>query len=204
MSLEIFLIVLFVGLPAYLFCNYKFASQFTNAYLYRKLAGQAILVVLSFAEYLFFNSLVMGIIFTAFIAWELLQVIGVLSIIAFITFTGKIDKRESEIFTLFFTHLKIRSLFKVNSNIYFFKHNGVNIYFDSASDNYQSLSEYSLREFKDSIKEEKAKNISFENFLVLNCDDNYLSVSSADLQLIDVDIFNMDRNHFDLLRMLKI
>jgi hypothetical protein len=204
MSLEIFLIVLFVGLPAYIFCNYKFASQFTNAYLYRKLAGQAILVVLSFAEYLYFNSLVMGIIFTCFIAWELLQVIGVLSIIAFITFTGKVDKRESKIFTLFFTRLKMRSLFKVNSNIYFFKNNGVNIYFDSASDNYQSLSEYSLRLFKDSLKEEKSKNISFDDFLVLNYDDNYISVSSADLQLIDVDIFNMDRSHFDVLSMLKI
>ena len=205
MTFELFLIILVVGLPAYLFCNYKFASQLTNAYLYRKLAGQCILIVLTLAEYFYFNSLVMGMIFAAFVVWELLQVIGILSIIGFLTFTSKVDKKDSAIYALLFTNLKMRSLFKSeNSNIYFFKNNGVNIYFDSASDDFQALSDHSLGRFKENIKEEKSKNISFENFLVLNCDDHYLSVSSSDLKLIDVDIFQMDRKHFDVLRMFKI
>lgn len=205
MTLEAFLAVLFIGLPACIFCNYKFASQLTNAYLYRKLAGQSILVILAFAEYFCFNSLAMGILFTCFIAWELLQVIVVLSIIGFITFTHKVDKKDSAIYSLLFTRFKMRSLFKSeNSNVYFFKNNGVNIYFDSASEDFQPLSEHSLGRFKESIKEEKSKNISFENFLVLKCDDNYISVSSDDLRLLNIDIFNMDRNHFDVLSMLKI
>jgi hypothetical protein len=205
MSLETFLIVLFIGLPVSLFWNYKFASQFTNAYLYRKLAGQSILVVLAFAEYFYFNSLAMGIVFTCFIAWELLQLIIVLSIIGFIAFTKKLDKREYATFALFFTRFKMRTLFKSeNPNIYFFKNNGVNIYFDANSDDFKSLSEDYLSRFKNNIKEEKSKSVAFEHFLILNCDDNYLSVSSDDLQLLNVDIFNMDRNHFDVLRMLKI
>lgn len=93
---------------------------------------------------------------------------------------------------------------KQNANIYFFKKNGVNIYFDSASDHFQSLTDYSLQRLKIGISLEDSKTLSLENFLVLQCDDNYISVSSDDLSLLDIDMFNMDRNHFDVLRMLKI
>lgn len=205
MTIEVFLITLFIGLPLSLFCNYKFASQFTNAYLFRKLAGYSILVILSFAEFLYFNSLAMGIILTFFIAWELFQVGTVLAIVGFLFFTGKVDKKDAKIYGLLFTNFKMRSLFKSeNSNIYFFKNNGVNIYFDSASDNFHSLPERSLEHLKNSINEEKSKNVLFENFLVLQCDNNYISVSSDDLALLDVDVFSLDKNHFDVLRMLKI
>lgn len=205
MTIEFFLIVLFIALPVSLFFNYKFASQLTNAYLFRKLAGYGILVVLSVAEYFYFGSLAMGIIFTSFVAWELLKSFCLLSILIFIVVAGKVSEKDSKIYKLLFTHMTMRNLLqKQNANIYFFKKNGVNIYFDSASDHFQSLTDYSLQRLKIGISLEDSKTLSLENFLVLQCDDNYISVSSDDLSLLDIDMFNMDRNHFDVLRMLKI
>lgn len=204
MTFEMLLAIIFIGMPISLYCNYKFATQLTNAYLYRKLSGYGILVALSFVEYFYFDSLVMGIVFTSFIVWELLQVVLLLSIIFFIVFTGKINAKDSAVYTLFFTHFKMRNLCRSeNSNIYFIKKNGVNIYFDASSEDFQPLSDIYLSRFPEVIKNEKPK-ITFKNFLVLHCEDIYISVSSDELQLIDVDMFNINRNHFDILRMLKI
>jgi len=201
MSIEIYLIFLLIGLPIYLLYNYKFASQLTNAYIFRKLTGQCILMVLAFAEYFYFDGFVMSIVSISFIGWDLLHAVCILSIIAYLVITKKVDKKDIQIYGLLFTRLKMRSL---NPNIYFFKHNGINIYFDISSDNFQSLHESYLDRFKENIKDEKSKNISFKDFLVLNCGDNYVSVSSDDLALVGVDVFNLDKNHFDVLRMLKI
>lgn len=205
MTIELFLSILFIGLPIAMFFNYKFASQLTNAYLFRKLAGYGILATLAFAEYFYFNSLAMGIIFTSFVAWELLKSFCLLAIMAFLVISGKVTDKDSRIYRLLFSHIKMRNLLQSeNANIYFFKKNGINIYFDSASDHFQSLTDYSLARLKLSITDEKSKTLALENFLVLQCDDNYISVTSDDLSLLDLDIFNMDRNHFDVLRMLKI
>lgn len=204
MTFEMLLAIIFIGMPLSLYCNYKFATQLTNAYLYRKLSGYGILVAFSFVEYFYFDSLVMGILFTSFVVWELLQVILLLNIIFFIVFTRKVDTKDSAIYTLFFTHFKMRHLCKAeNSNIYFIKNNGVHIYFDASSEDFHLLSDSYLNRFQEVIKNEKPK-ITFKNFLVLHCEDIYISVSSDELQLIDVDMFNINRNHFDILRMLKI
>lgn len=201
MSIEFYIIFLFIALPLSLLYNYKFASQLTNAYIFRKLTGQCILMVLAFAEYFYFDGFVMSIVSISFIGWDLLHAVCILSIIAYLVITKKVDKKDIQIYGLLFTRLKMRSL---NPNIYFFKHNGINIYFDISSDNFQSLHESYLDRFKENIKDEKSKNISFKDFLVLNCGDNYVSVSSDDLALVGVDVFNLDKNHFDVLRMLKI
>lgn len=205
MSIEFFIIFLLVGLPISLLYNYKFASQLTNAYFFRKIAGQAILIVLAFAEYFYFDGFVMSIVSMSFIGWELLQAVCILSILAYLVLTKKVDKKDIQIYGLLFTRLKMRSLSKSeNPNIYFFNHNGINVYFDISSDNFQSLHESYLDRFKENIKKEKSKSISFKDFLVLHCGDNYISVSSDDLSLVGVDIFNLDKNHFDVLSMLKI
>lgn len=205
MSIEIYLIFLLIGLPLSLLYNYKFASQLTNAYFFRKLSGQGILIVLAFSEYFYFNSFAMAVISIAFIAWEILKAVCILSIIAYLVISRKVDKKDLQIYGLLFTRLKMRNLCNSeNPNIYFFKHNGINIYFDSSSDNFQSLHDSYFDRFKANIKEEKSKYMSFDNFLVLHCDDNYISVSSDDLSLVGVDIFNLDKNHFDVLSMLKI
>lgn len=205
MSIEFYIIFILIGLPIYFLYNYKFASQLTNAYIFRKLTGQCILMVLAFAEYFYFDGLVMSIVSISFIGWELLHAVCILSIIAYLVITKKVDKKDIQIYGLLFTQLKMRSLCKSeNPNIYFFKHNGINVYFDSSSDSFQSLHESYFDQFKANIKEEKSKYMSFDNFLVLNCDDNYISVSSDDLSLVGVDVFNLDKNHFDVLRMLKI
>lgn len=205
MSIEFYIIFLLIGLPIYFLYNYKFASQLTNAYIFRKLTGQCILMVLAFAEYFYFDGFVMSIVSISFIGWELLHAVCILSIIAYLVITKKVDKKDIQIYGLLFTRLNMRSLCKSeNPNIYFFKHNGINVYFDISSENFQSLHESYLDRFKENIKEEKSNKISFKDFLVLHCGDNYLSVSSDDLSLVDVDIFNLDRNHFDVLSMLKI
>lgn len=205
MSIEFFIIFLLIGLPISLLYNYKFASQLTNAYFFRKIAGQAILIVLAFAEYFYFDGFVMSIVSMSFIGWELLQAVCILSILAYLVLTKKVDKKDIQIYGLLFTRLKMRSLSKSeNPNIYFFNHNGINVYFDISSDNFQSLHESYLDRFKENIKKEKSKSISFKDFLVLHCGDNYISVSSDDLSLVGVDIFNLDKNHFDVLSMLKI
>lgn len=205
MSIEFFIIFLLVGLPISLLYNYKFASQLTNAYFFRKIAGQAILIVLAFAEYFYFDGFVMSIVSMSFIGWELLQAVCILSILAYLVLTKKVDKKDIQIYGLLFTQLKMRSLSKSeNPNIYFFNHNGINVYFDISSDNFQSLHESYLDRFKENIKKEKSKSISFKDFLVLHCGDNYISVSSDDLSLVGVDILNLDKNHFDVLSMLKI
>lgn len=205
MSIEIYLIFVLIGLPIYLLYNYKFASQLTNAYIFRKLTGQCILMVLAFAEYFYFDGFVMSIVSISFIGWELLHAVCILSIIVYLVITKKVDKKDIQIYGLLFTRLKMRNLMKSeNPNIYFFKHNGINIYFDISSDNFQSLHESYLDRFKENIKDEKSKNIAFKDFLVLHCSDNYVSVSSDDLALVGVDVFNLDKNHFDVLRMLKI
>jgi hypothetical protein len=205
MSIEFYIIFLLIGLPLSLLYNYKFASQLTNAYFFRKLSGQVILIVLAFAEYFYFTSFAMSVISMSFIAWEILKGVCILSIIAYLVITKKVDKKDLQIYGLLFTQLKMRNLCNSeNPNIYFFKHNGINVYFDISSDNFQSLHESYFDRFKANIKEEKSKYMSFDNFLVLHCGDNYISVSSDDLSLVGVDIFNLDKNHFDVLSMLKI
>ena len=80
--------------------------------------------VMAVAEYFYFGSLAMGIIFTSFVAWELLKSFCLLSILIFIVVTGKVTEKDSRIYKLLFTHMTMRNLLqKQNANIYFFKFN---------------------------------------------------------------------------------
>lgn len=205
MSIEIYLIFLLIGLPIYALFNYKFASQLTNTYFFRKLSGQGILIVLALAEYFYFKSFAMSILSMSFMLWEFIQAFCILSIISYLVLTKKVTEKDVKIYKLLMTRLNMRCLIKSkNANIYFFKNNGITVYFDSASDQFNDLTEYSLNRFKENIKDEKSKELSLENFLIFHSNNNYISVSSDDLSLVDVDIFNVDKNHFDVLSMLKI
>jgi len=205
MSFEVFLIILCIGLPIYVLYNYKFAVHLTNTYLYRKIGGVAILLSLAIAEYWYFKSTAMAIILTCVLAWETFKLLGVVSIIAYIVFTKKVDDKERNNYRLFFTNLTVRAFFKSkNPNVYFLKRNGIQLYYDSTSDCFKSMTDSSLDRFKEGMKTEKLDNVSLENFLVLLYNNQYLSVSSDDLSLLGIDLFDIDKNHFEVLRMFKI
>lgn len=205
MTFELFLTIVGICLPLYIFYTYKFASHLTNAYLYRKFSGISILLVMAFTEYYYHESLVMGLVAVLFLAWESLKLISVVGIIAYIVLTKKTTDKEIDSYRLFFTNIRIRSFFKSeNPNVYFIKKNGLKIYFDSTSHCFEVMSDLSLDRFKLGIKEEKLKDISLQNFLILSHQNQYVSVSTDDLLMLDIDLLNIDKNHFDILRMFKI
>lgn len=205
MPFESFLIFLCIGIPVYILFNYKFATCMNNIYLYRKIGGVAILLSLAIAEYWYFKSTAMAIVLTCILLWEVFKMLGVVSIIGYIVFTKKVDDKERNNYRLFFTNLHVRAFFKSkNPNVYFLKRNGIQLYYDSNSDCFESMTESSLERFKEGMKTEKLDNVSLENFLVLLYDNQYLSVSSSDLSLLDIDLFDIDRSHFEILRMFKI
>lgn len=206
MTLILFILLACIALPLQCFLNYKLSPDFSNVYWIKSLIATGSLAIAALVEFTYFQSSVFALLFTFAMGYIFLKFLMFASVTLYVFLADKVDVDSLSSMKLFWKNPKVRSFYlsKGNSNIYFLSNDGVNIYFDKHSAKFEALSNSHVSYFAQSIVDKTFKPIELNKFVILNCDDRFMSVSSEDLKEIDVPIEKINKSHFDLLAMVRI
>lgn len=206
MSLFLFVVFACIAIPMQFLINYKLTPDFSNAYLIKSLVPTVALAIAAIIEYTYFISTVFALLFAFSMGYIFLKFLMFAAITYYVIFTDKIESDSLPSMKLFLKNFKVRSFYfsKGNSNIYFLNNDGVNIYFDKHSSEFDTLSNAHVTYFVNSLVDNTCKKIELNKFVILNFKERFMSVSSEELKTLDVPIEKITKAHFDLLQMMKI
>lgn len=206
MSLVLFVVMACITIPLQCVLNYKVSPDFSNSYWIKSLMPTGTLAIAALIEAIYFQSSVFALLFAFAMGYIFLKFLMFASVHLYVFLNDKIDSDSIPSMRLFFTNLKVRSFYlsKGNSNIYFLKNDGVNIYFDKHSAEFEPLSTHHVAYFAQSLIDKTFKPIELNKFVILNCGERFMSVSSEELKTLDVPLEKITKAHFDLLQMIKI
>lgn len=206
MTLILFILLACITLPLQCLLNYKVSPDFSNTYWIKSLIPTAALAIAALVEFSYFQSSVFALLFIFAMGYIFLKFLMFASVNLYVYLADKVDSDSIASMKLFFTNMKVRSFYlsKGHSNIYFINNDGVNIYFDKHSADFEPLSNHHVTYFAQSVIDKSFKPIELNKFVILNCDNRFMSVSSEELKTLDVPLEKITKAHFDLLQMVKI
>lgn len=206
MSLVLFIVLACIALPLQFLLNYKLTPDFSNTYLIKSLVPTIGLAVAAVIEFMYFQSTMFALLFGFSMGYIFLKFLMFAAITSYVIFTDKIEADELPSMQLFLKNIKVRSFYfsKGNSNIYFLNNDGVNIYFDKHSAEFETLPNDHVTYFANSVLDKAYKPIEINKFVIVSLAERYMSISSEELKSLNVPIEQITKEHFDLLQMMKI
>lgn len=188
--------------------EYKYPKSLTNGRLIKRLIPLFLLSALALLEYVMTGS------------HYLTYFLGVCLALLFIISLGEIckyfqvrrlSKREADFNTntteaLFYLNWKIKNFCSTDqvSNTFFFKQDDLIIFFGEPDSSFKAMDKTKLQLFKDSLTQSTMGHIKFGGFLVIKNKDDYISLSSDELKMLNVPITKINQETFKAIEMLKI
>jgi hypothetical protein len=186
--------------------QYKFAEDISNYYLIKPIIMPLIVAGCALFEYLVFDSHYISYLLVFYLVAMSVGFILFLGAYPYILYFSNLKVSQLDTFKVFLRNPRIRYLrgTENNSSVYFLKTNDLIIYFNVAIKDFNALSGHSLEHFKNMIAYKQIAGLSMDEFVVIKYGEDYLSLSSEDISMLDVPFYKMTPQHFKSLQMLKI
>lgn len=206
MTLFLFVLIASIGLPIQAFFNYKVTADFSKYGFIKNMDFSFSLAFLSFLEYSYFNTLYMAIVFSTVMAFIVFKILVYFGIMVYVLSGDKVEGDNLSVVKLFLKTLKVRNfhLSKNKTELYFVNNDGVNIYFGNPYTEFPALCSDHVNHFNKNLIGNTLKHVYMHNFLILNVNNDYISLSSEELSMLDVRVDKITKRHFEIAKMMKI
>jgi len=206
MSILGFSMFVIIALSLQCVLGYKFTTHFSYRPLIQKIALISSFAIIAIVEIFYFKTFTFATLFGVFSCYVLFPYIMLFLITFYLFKIDRIDSENRQSTAFFLNIFKIRSYFlsKGCSNIYFFKNDGVSIYFEKYSTQFERLPSHHLEYFKHDLDTAVMQHVELSKFIVLIFDGECISLSSNDFAELGVSLDKINRQHFDLVRMIRI
>lgn len=208
MKLPVMLIM--VGIFQFLsvFWEHKRPRSVTDFKISWSIVTQIFLSVLALSEYLTFGTFYTSYLLAFALLMAMLNFIG-----HFVKYCGflwkskfhtNFNKNTADV--LFYLNLKIRQLCSVDkiSQTFFYKNDGLTIFFGEPEKTFSVMSETILELFKNNLTACTMANVDFGSFVIIKDKENYISLSSDELRTLNIPLTGIDRNYLTLIEMSRI
>lgn len=190
------------------FSEYKYPKSLNNLRILKRMSPALLLAGLALIQYLNDD----GHYLTYFLAITLVLLVimslGDIIKLPYILFKSKTDPdfNPFTLESLFFLNFKIRNFCSTDqvSNTYFFKQDGLTVFFGMPNSSFQAMSAKQLETFKDSLTKPTMGHVKFGGFLVVKQNDKYTSLSSEEFHMMNIPLTHINQDSFKVIEMLKI
>jgi hypothetical protein len=208
MNLPVMLIMVGIFQILSVFWEHKRPRSVTEFKISWSIITQIFLSVLALSEYLTFCTFYTSYLLAFALLMAMLNFIG--HFIKYSCFLWKskfhphFNKNHADV--IFYLNLRIRQLCSVDkiSQTFFYKNDGLTIFFGDPDKHFSVLSETLLQLFKNNLTACTMANIDFGSFVIVKDKENYISLSSDELKTLDIPLTGIDRNYLALIEMSRI
>lgn len=188
------------------FWEYKCPRSVTGFKISRAVVIQLVLSGLALSEFFIFGT---------FYSSYLLAVAFIIATISFISYfiksvyfkykSGRNTNRKT-VDILFYIHLKVRQFCSSDqmSNTFFYKNDGLIVFFGNPDTSFQAMNNATLQLFKDSLTQSTMGHVNFGGFVVIKDNHEYISLSSGEFALLGVAVTDINQDHLKLIHMARI
>ena len=107
---------------------------------------------------------------------------------------------------LFCLHLKVRQFCSTDrmSGTFFYKNDGLIVFFGKPETKFDAMSPSDLVFFQESLVQSTMGHVNFGGFLVIKDKNDYISLSSAEFEMLNVPVTDINQDHLTLIKMARI
>lgn len=188
--------------------EYKYPKSLNNLRILKRVSPVLLLAGLSLIQYLSDDGYYLTYFLAVTLVLLVIMCLGDIVKLPYILFKSKTDPNFNPftLESLFFLNFKIRNFCSTDqvSNTYFFKQDGLTVFFGMPNSSFQAMSANQLQTFKDSLTQPTMGHVKFGGFLVIEQHGKYTSLSSEEFRMMNIPITHINQDSFKVIEMLKI
>lgn len=207
MTLPVMLIMVVIFQLLIVFWEHKRPRSVTGFKISWAIIIQMSLSVVALSEFFIFGTFYSSYLLASALFLAMMNFIGHFIKYSHFLWKSKFDTNFNKNTTdvLFYLNFKIQQLCSINkvSNTFFYKNDGLIVFFGEPETTFSAMHRDALQFFKESVKH-SACHLRFGGFVIIKDKENYISLSSDEIKMLEIPVTNINQDYLSLIQMNRI